>query len=65
LAAVTIFSQLIFLPYFSEKRSSEINMLKFRTYSLQNILREYLGSGLINMDINAVTEKNPSAQERG
>jgi len=42
-----------------------MNMLKFRRYSPQNILREYFGSGLINMDINAVTEKNPNAQKRG
>jgi hypothetical protein len=42
-----------------------MNMVKFRRYSLQNILREYFGSGLMNMDMNAVTKRNPSAQERG
>jgi hypothetical protein len=42
-----------------------MNMLKFRRYSLQNILREYTGSGLMNMDMNTETKRNPSAQERG
>ena len=42
-----------------------MNMVKLRRYSLQNILREYSGSGLMNMDINAVTDRNPNAQERG
>ena len=42
-----------------------MNMVKLRRYSLQNILREYWGSGLMNMDINAVTDRNPNAQEKG
>ena len=42
-----------------------MNMVKLRRYSLQNILREYSGSGLMNMDMNAVMKKNPNAQERG
>ena len=42
-----------------------MNIPKFSRYSLQNILREYWGSGLMNMDMNAVMKKNPNAQERG
>jgi len=40
-------------------------MIIFRRYSLQNIPKEYLQSGLMNTDISAVIKRNPSAHESG